>query len=77
MEENKKQIEPYYQIQAKQIIDCMFDSKVFAEKITRNDMQGFEDLVAFYFQSFSETAKRMAEFTVKWDLREKNKDLKE
>ena len=59
----KEKIEPYYQSQAKQIIDSMFDCKVFNEKMTRNDMQGYEDLIAFYFQSFAETQRRMAEFS--------------
>jgi hypothetical protein len=59
----KTEIEPYYQTQAKQIIDSMFDCKVFNEKFTRNDMQGFEDLIAFHFQSHARTAKKCAEFT--------------
>lgn len=63
MPEDKKEIEPYYQVQAKQIIDSMFDCKVFNEKITRSDMQGFEDLIAFYFQSHAKTARKCADFT--------------
>lgn len=59
----KEEIEPYYQLQAKQIIDSMYDSKVFNEKMTRDNMQGFEDLIAFYFQSFSKTQYKMAEFS--------------
>ncbi len=56
-------IEKYYQIQAKQIIDSMFDCKVFSEKLTRDDIQGFEDLMAFYFQSHARTATKCAEFS--------------
>jgi hypothetical protein len=59
----EKEIEPYYQTQAKQIIDSMFDCKVFNEKMTRNDMQGYEDLIAFYFQSHAYTARKCAEFS--------------
>jgi hypothetical protein len=66
-EENK--IEPYYQLQAKQIIDSMFDCKVFSEKMSRDDMQGFEDLLAFYFHSHAKTAGRCAEFS--WNLKNK------
>lgn len=61
--ENKKEIEPYYQNQAKQIIDSMFDCNVFSEKLTRDDIQGFEDLIAFYFQSHAKTSQKMAEFS--------------
>jgi hypothetical protein len=57
------EIEPYYQTQAKQIIDSMFDCKVFNEKMTRDDMQGYENLIAFYFQSHAHTAKKCAEFS--------------
>jgi len=59
------EIEPYYQTQAKQIIDAMFDTKVFNSKMTRDDMQGFENLLAYYFQSHADTAKKCAEFTLK------------
>ena len=59
-----KNIDPYYQIEAKRIIDTMFDTKVFNEKMTRNDMQGFEDLIAFYFHSHAKTVKKCLEFTL-------------
>jgi len=55
-------IDPYYQGEAKKIIDSMFDTKVFNEKITRNDMQGFENLIAFYFESHAKTTKKSLEF---------------
>jgi hypothetical protein len=61
----KKEIEPYYQGEAKRIIDAMFDNKVFNEKMTRDDMQGFEDLLAYYMQSNVESAKRGMEFAHK------------
>lgn len=59
----KKEIEIFYQNQAKQIIDTMFDSKVFNEKLTRDNIQGFEDLLAFYFQSQADSVKKCVEFT--------------
>jgi len=62
--ENPK-IEPFYQAQAKQIIDSMFDNKVFNEKMTRDDMKGYEDLLAYYFQSHASTARKCAEFSQK------------
>lgn len=59
-----QQIETFYQRQAKEIIDSMFDCKVFNEKMTRDDIQGFEDLIAFYLQSGAKSAKKMAEFSL-------------
>lgn len=66
---DKPEIEPYYQTQAKQIIDSMFDCKVFSDKLTRDDIQGFEDLIAFYFQSHARTASKCAEFS--WNIKNK------
>ena len=54
-------IEPYYQMQAKEIIDSMFDAKVFNEKMTRNDMQGYEDFLAFMFQSQARSTRKTVE----------------
>jgi hypothetical protein len=61
--ETVEKIEPYYQTQAKDIIDSMFNNKVFNSKMTRDDMQGFEDLIAFYFQSHANTVRKCAEFS--------------
>ena len=64
MEEEK--IDPYYQNQAKGIIDMLFDAKLFHEKVSRDDMNAVEDLIAYYFKTFVDTANRMAELTTKW-----------
>lgn len=69
MEEKKQKIEQHNQEQAKRIIDTMFDSKIFAEHITRDDMQGFEDLIAFEFQCQSDSSHKIAEFTAEWNLK--------
>jgi hypothetical protein len=61
-----KKIEAYYQIRAKEIIDSMFDCKIFNEKMSRDDMNGFEDLMAFHFQCFAESNRKMADFQAKW-----------
>jgi hypothetical protein len=58
----KETIEPYYQGEAQRLIDAMFDAKVFSEKITRNDMKNFEDLIAYYFQSHVDSARRSWKF---------------
>jgi len=62
----KEKIEGYYQNRAKEIIDCMFDGKIFRDNITRDDMNGFEDLLAFQFQCNARTAQSMADFTAKY-----------
>jgi hypothetical protein len=69
----EKTIDIYNKNQAKRIIDCMFDAKIFAEHITRDDMNGFEDLIAFEFQCQSDSSHKIAEFTVKWNLKKDNK----
>ena len=65
----EKEINGHNQAQAKRIIDTMFDAKLFSEHITRDDMQGFEDLIAFEFQCQSYSSHKIAEFTVKWNLK--------
>lgn len=57
----KPEVEPYYQMQAKDFIDSMFDSKVFNEKMTRTDMQGYEDLLAYCFQSQAKSTRKSTE----------------
>jgi len=60
MKEEKK-IERCYQEDAQRIIDAMFDAKLFSEKATRDDMAGFEELIAFHFQSHHDMTKRSIE----------------
>jgi hypothetical protein len=70
MKNDNKEIELFYQNQAKEIIDSMFDCNVFSENLTRDNIQGFEDLIAFYLQSGARSAKKMAEFS--WSLKKIN-----
>ena len=58
----KDEIEPYYQLRAKEIVDALFDKNYFAEGIKREDMQAVEDLIAYNFQSFAESNLRMIRF---------------
>lgn len=64
-----EKIEPYYQARAKDFVDSMFDAKVFNEKMTRDNMQGYEDLLAFLMQSESKSHYKMVEFTYKYKNR--------
>ena len=36
---------------AKQIVDMAFDLKIFKDHLTRDDFNGFEDLICFLLQS--------------------------
>lgn len=67
----KEEIEKYHQNEAKQIIDSMFECGIFAAKITRDYMQAYENLLAYMLQSNAESAQRLADFRVKYDLKKK------
>lgn len=60
---DKSEIEPYYQLRAKEIVDALFEKGYFAKEIARNDMQRIEDLIAFNFKSFAETNLSIVGFT--------------
>jgi hypothetical protein len=64
MEEEK--IEQYYRDNGKQIVDMLFDAKLFHDKVTRDDLLALEDLISYLFQSHAQSQKRAIEFTLKW-----------
>jgi len=68
-DKEKEKIEPYYQRQAKQIVDTLFEGKTFNEKLTRDDLQAAEDYFAFYLQSVAHSARRIAELTHRYKNR--------
>lgn len=41
--------------EAKQIVDMSFDSRLFKDHLTRDDMKAFEDYITFVLQSRFET----------------------
>jgi len=43
---------------AKQIVDLVFDKKLFKDEITRDDMNAFEELIDFLLSSRYESYKR-------------------
>ena len=53
-------IEPFYQVQAKQVVDGLFDKGYFSEVLSRDGMKDVEDLLAFYFQTTCTSAVRAA-----------------
>lgn len=52
--------EHYYQMRAKELVDTLFDAKLFREDLTRDDMQSVEDLIAFNFETYAKTAESTA-----------------
>lgn len=60
MENDKEKMELYYQKQAAQIVDFLFDNDFFAADLSRDGMQGVEDLLAFYLQTTAKMAAKTA-----------------
>lgn len=50
--------EKIYKADAKQIVDMLFNTKVFREDITRDGIDGVEDLIAFLLSSRFESYQR-------------------
>ena len=48
-----------FKADAKQIVDMVFNHKLFKDHITRDDMNGFEDLIQFLLQSRFESYQRI------------------
>jgi len=65
MKEETEKIEPYYQIRAKEIVDILYDGKCFAEKMTRDDFNGVEDLIAYNFQQYAKSARKMSDIMIR------------
>lgn len=50
--------EKIFKQDAKQIVDLIFDNKLFRDEITRDDMNSFEELINFLLLSRYESYKR-------------------
>lgn len=48
-----------FKTDAKQIVDMAFNNKLFKDSITRDDMNGFEELIQFLLESKFESYKRV------------------
>lgn len=57
--------EKIFKNDSKDIVDRMFDLKMFKENITRDDMSGFEDLIQFLLESKYNTYIKCSEFMEK------------
>jgi hypothetical protein len=58
----KDTIEPFYQRQAKDFVDSMYNAKVLNNDLTRDNLQGYEDLLAFIFQANANSVTKTQEF---------------
>jgi hypothetical protein len=61
-----EEIQKYYQIKAKDFIDTLFDKHYFREDVTRDDMLGVENLLAWLFQTEANTVRRVSEINKKF-----------
>lgn len=57
---SEEKIAPFYQAQAKDFVDNLFDKGYFREDVSRDGMQDVEDLLAFHIQLTAESAARTA-----------------
>lgn len=61
----KPKIDKYYQIQAKYVIDMLFDKGFLDKNVSRDDMDAIEEFLGYMFQSYSEMAANVAILTKK------------
>lgn len=54
-----------FKADAKQIVDTIFDNKLFKDNVTRDNMNGFEDLIQFLLESKYNSHIKMLELTSK------------
>ncbi len=55
----------YFKADGKQIVDMIFDAKMFKDDTTRDDMSGIEELIVYLLQSKFDTYARLAKLTGK------------
>ena len=51
--------EIFFKNDAKQIVDMAFNNKLFKDELTRDDFNGFEDLIQFLLQNRFESYQRV------------------
>lgn len=59
-QDDETKVESYYQKQAQEFIDLLFDKGYFGVATMREDIRKVEDLLAFLFQSQSQGAVKAA-----------------
>lgn len=54
-------IEPYYQRQAQEMVDTLYDKEFLDQRVSREAMRGLEDYIGFVMQSQVESAVKASE----------------
>lgn len=67
--------EKIFKADAKQIVDMAFDNKLFKEEITRDDFNGFEDLIQYLLQSRFDSYQRVEKLMAKIEGRKEAKNI--
>lgn len=62
----------FFKNDSKQIVDLIFNNHLFKDSITRDDMNGFEELIQFFLQSRFESYIKTKKF---FDMVEENRKL--
>lgn len=60
MSKDNPKAEPYYQRQAKDFIDMIFDNKLFNPNLSRTDIQEVENYVGYLLESAAKTSAKVA-----------------
>lgn len=63
MEKNEIEIEPYYQREARELIDLLHDKNFLNGELTRESTRWLEDYIGFLFQSRAAMTKRVVLLT--------------
>jgi len=61
-QKQNKMDDKVFKADAKQMVDTMFDSKMFKDDITRDQISGFEELIRYLMQSRFESYFKIEKF---------------
>jgi hypothetical protein len=64
----------YFKRDAKQIVDMLFDNKLFVDRLSRDELNGIEELVCFLMQSRFDSHEKAKHL---FDSIEKRQQIKE
>lgn len=57
---------------AKNVIDSMFERRIFKDEITRSDMDDYEEYLVSVLELEYDSMERLISFAKKWDDKRKN-----
>lgn len=74
MKKEEDKIEPYYKNEAKKLTDLMFNNNFLNPELSRQSIDWLEDFIGYILQSQAESAKKVAEFTHRWEAKKNAKN---